>query len=110
MKSEIRNPKAERSPKLETRNMSLEFGLRASGFFRPSGFGFRILFLAYAPLLLADTNSDLADNIPPLRPPRGEIPPSWWEQHGGWVIAGGCFALVALAALIWWLTRPKPPV
>jgi hypothetical protein len=52
-KSEIRNPKSERSSKSETRNpkanpgpvMAAGFGLRASDFFRISGFGFRICFV-----------------------------------------------------------------
>ncbi len=50
------------------------------------------------------------DKIPPLLPPRGLMPPGFWEQYGAWVIAGGCALLVLLIALIWFLTRPKPPV
>src|SRR5580765_584735 len=48
MKSEIRNPKSERSPKAEGRNSSSRpnarrlFGFRHSDFFRISDFGFRI--------------------------------------------------------------------
>ena len=103
MKCEIRNPKSEIRKR--------QFELRHSGFFRISDFGFRIFtvtfVLFFAPLLLAATNSNLPADIPPLRPPRGEIPPSFWEQHGGWVIAGGCVALLVVAAAIWWLTRPK---
>ncbi len=48
------------------------------------------------------------DKIPPLQPPRGEIPPSFWEQHGVWLIALGAL-LAGLAALaIWVFRRPKP--
>ncbi len=50
------------------------------------------------------------DNIPPLRPPRPEIPPTFWEQHG-WSVAIGAVLLLALAgATVWFLTRPKRPV
>jgi hypothetical protein len=52
-----------------------------------------------------DTNE-----IPQLRPPRAEIPPGFWAQHGtmGLVIA---VVLAALAGLIvWWLTRPRAAV
>ena len=57
---------------------------------------------------LAATNLISADDIPPLRPARPELPPGFWEQYGGWVIAG-CVVLVVLAtAAIVWLSRPKP--
>src|SRR5580765_7868202 len=50
LKSEIRNPKSERNPNAEIRkadgrsDVSWNFGLRPSGFFRISDFGFRISF------------------------------------------------------------------
>jgi len=63
MKSENRNPKAERSPKCEGGNPKVEypstarsFGLRNSTFFRPSDFGFRI-FLLLACATVAAQNS-----------------------------------------------------
>ena len=67
-----------------------------------------LLPLLLASPLLAATNDANSDMIPPLLPPRGEIPPSLWELHGpGMVVGGFCFlSLVALA--IWWLVRPKP--
>jgi hypothetical protein len=43
-----------------------------------------------------------------LKPPRPEIPPSFWEQYGGWVIAGAMLAIIAIAFGIWLLLRPKP--
>jgi hypothetical protein len=48
-----------------------------------------------------------ADRIPPLLPPRGEIPPGFWEQHLWHVIAGGMLLLGLLAAAAWWWTRPR---
>jgi len=45
-----------------------------------------------------------------LHPPRAEIPPSFWEQSGGWVVAAGIL-LLALAGLAgWWLLRRRTPV
>jgi hypothetical protein len=58
--------------------------------------------------LFANTNYSRAEEIPKLRPPRGEIPLTFWEKNGRWVVSGGV-ALMALAgAGIWFLTRPKP--
>lgn len=48
--------------------------------------------------------------IPKLRPPRGEIPPSLWEQHGNLFILLAPVFLVFILALTWYLFRPKPPV
>jgi hypothetical protein len=49
------------------------------------------------------------EQIPPLRPPIGEIPPTFWEQHGLLVTVGGVVALVLIGIAVWFLTRPKPP-
>lgn len=48
------------------------------------------------------------DDIPPLRPPRGPIPPSLWEQYGFWIITGAVLVLLLLAAVIWLVLRPRP--
>jgi len=60
--------------------------------------------------LLAETNIVSGEEIPPLRPPRGEIPPSLVEQYGSWLIAGGVLAFVLAGTIIWFLMRPRPPV
>ncbi|HSU54765.1 MAG TPA: hypothetical protein VLT36_11955 [Candidatus Dormibacteraeota bacterium] len=57
---------------------------------------------------LGASNSPEADAIPPLRPPRGEIPLTFWEQYGAWMIAGSIFFLFLFAAVIWRFTRPRP--
>jgi len=49
------------------------------------------------------------DDIPPLRPPRAELPPTFWEQSGLWVITAGFLLLALAGAAIWFLTRPRPP-
>ena len=50
------------------------------------------------------------DELPPLRPPRGELAPTFWEQYELWVLAGGVLLLALVAFGIWVLTRPKRPV
>ena len=54
--------------------------------------------------------SPVGEQIPTLRPPRAEIPPTFWEQYGLWTVAGGVVLLVAVAVLIWFLRRPRPEV
>ena len=48
------------------------------------------------------------EEIPPLKPPRPELGPSFWAQHG-WIIPVA--VVVALGAIAFWITwrrRPKP--
>jgi hypothetical protein len=59
---------------------------------------------------LAATNLLEPNDIPRLRPPRGELPPTFWEQHGLAVSAGIVAFVALLAILVWYLRRPKPPV
>jgi hypothetical protein len=92
-----------------TGSTSLLFGARSSAF------GFRVSFAALALLILqsslsAATNSLDPDAIPPLRPPHAEIPPTFWEQHGLWVVVVGILLLALGCVAAWFLTRPKPPV
>ena len=64
------------------------------------------------PALLRAAEPNGASDLPAssLKPPRGEILPSFWEQHGTWIILGGIVILTLLATAIWLLLRPKPPV
>lgn len=48
------------------------------------------------------------EELPKLQPPLGEIPPTFWEQHGTTVMVSVPVAMVLLAAGIWLLLRPKP--
>jgi hypothetical protein len=48
-----------------------------------------------------------AETIPTLRPPRGEIPAGFWEQHGLLVVLVSVGCLLLVAAAVWWITRPK---
>jgi hypothetical protein len=53
----------------------------------------------------------LADGgLPPLQPPHGELPPTFWEQHRWVILAAALVALALLVLLILWLRRPKPAV
>jgi hypothetical protein len=94
---------------------SFLFGFRISAFLRDSDFGFRIFtsalcLLAPALSFCAATNTPTSDEIPSLRPPHAELPPSFWEQYGPWTILLGVLVLALVCAAIWFLTRPKPPV
>jgi hypothetical protein len=74
-------------------------------------FGCSFPLCVLAPMsVFAITNATPRDEIPPLRPPQGEIPPSFWEQHGAAVVVGCLVALALVGAAIWFLTRPKPRV
>jgi len=53
-------------------------------------------------------NSDLSNAIPVLLPPHGEIPPTFWEQHGWTLVMCGIVLLLLAEFLIWLLRRPKP--
>ena len=67
--------------------------------------------LALAPLTaIGATNLMGPNDIPPLRPPRAELPPTFWEQHGIAVLAGIVLFLILCGVLIWYSRRPKPPV
>jgi hypothetical protein len=48
------------------------------------------------------------EEAPKLQPPLGEIPPTFWEQHGVTVILGvGALVLFVVQGIWFWL-RPKP--
>lgn len=74
------------------------------------------LGLAFATLLahLAMAQNPGPDEIPPLRPPRGEIPQdqtlfTLWHDHPITVSLAGILLLFLAAALAWRLTRRKTP-
>jgi hypothetical protein len=49
------------------------------------------------------------EDIPPLRPPKPELTPGFWDQHGGWIALGAAILLLLLVLLVRVLTRKKPP-
>jgi hypothetical protein len=47
---------------------------------------------------------------PSLHPPHGELPPTFWEQHGLTVILIGLVLILLAGVTVWWWRRPKPAV
>ena len=103
-----RNPKSEQSP-----GGGCSFGVRVqnSDLFRISDFGLRIsksgrmaawvVMVIAAPALAADTEVKLL-------PPHGELPPTFWEQHGALAVIGALLVLGLIAVALWLWLRPKP--
>lgn len=72
---------------------------------------FGTFLLMWAASVQAATN-EIADpdRIPPLRGPKPEIPPGFWEQHGLLTVLA-TIAVIIVVALLWRvLSRSKPPV
>jgi uncharacterized protein DUF4381 len=63
-----------------------------------------------ASLIAQGTNAGPNGPIPQLRPPRGEIPPTFWEQNAGWVWASALAAVAMIGAAVWYARRPRPEV
>lgn len=71
-----------------------------------TGFNFFVVLAAFP----AFAQFDPEEKIPALNPARGEIQPTFWEQHGVLVILGGLLLLVLIGVGLWLLLRPKAPV
>ena len=56
------------------------------------------------------SQTNAPDVIPPLHPPRPEIPPGFWEQNGAWLIYCGCALVLGVLVVVYFLTRPRPPI
>jgi hypothetical protein len=119
-KSEARNSKQIRISKEQKGSKLLQpgefraFGFRIWNLFRISDFGFRVCGFAFlwvsAMSSPAATNLIDPDDIPLLRPPRGELAPTYWEQHGAWPVVLGGVGVLVVAAVVWLLLRPRPSV
>ncbi len=78
-------------------------GGQLTGFCRP------LLILAGTPLSLAALGTNQrSEEIPPLRPPRDLLPPTFLEQHGTALVVAAAVLLAGFSVLIWWLRRPRP--
>jgi hypothetical protein len=42
-----------------------------------------------------------------LRPPRAELPPGFWEQHGWWVALLSALGLAIVSLVAWLFSRPR---
>ena len=69
-------------------------------------------FLGAVSFLLAMRTQaqDDTNEIPQIRPPHAELPPTFWEQHSAGISVIGVLLLALLGLAVWWLTRPRPPV
>lgn len=56
-------------------------------------------------VIAADTNA-----LPSLAPAYGQIPPSFWDQHGTAIIIGSLALLAVVSVIVWKLLQPRPPV
>ena len=67
---------------------------------------FLFVLLISTPHLFGQSETNV---LPKLLPPYGQLPPTFWQQHGPAIIAGSV-ALVLVAGLgLWWICRQKPP-
>jgi hypothetical protein len=72
-------------------------------------FLFSIFYFLSAPTTLAQTNPELVDQIPPLRPPHAELPPGFWEKNGVWIAVAAAVLLYIAFHAIWFLRRQTGP-
>ena len=118
----VRNPErvasSSDSDGLKMRRRAPNSVIQISGFIRRSFDFNRLLSLAiclpflllfFPDALFAFTNSRPND-IPPLRLPRKEMPPTYWEQRGGVVAVSGVVLLGVIFAGIWLARRARPQV
>jgi hypothetical protein len=113
-KFEVRSSKETRIPQPRRFFSPLKIVTRFSDLLRVSEFGFRVLVGATVvfafPGFAATNISTAADGLSQLRPPRAEIPPTFWEIYGAWVIVGAVLFVALIGVAVWALTRPKPPI
>lgn len=48
------------------------------------------------------------DEIPPLKPPLPQVPPSYWEQNRVWILICVGVGSILVFLVIRWILRPKP--
>ncbi len=103
----MRKPKFERRMPKSCAGSVADFGTGTFSAFRPSAL--RVFVLAFVLTLgISGGAAPATNDIPALLPPRPELPPGFWEQHGRWVILGSAVLAILAAAGVWWLTRPRP--
>jgi hypothetical protein len=58
--------------------------------------------------LRAQTNVSATNTLPALAPPYGELPPTFWEQHGTSSALAGLGLIALVGSGLWLFLRPKP--
>lgn len=66
-----------------------------------------VLACLCASAIAAEPNGASDMPVSSLKPPRPEMPPTTWEQYGGWIIAGSVLAAGAISFAVWLRTCPK---
>jgi hypothetical protein len=59
-------------------------------------------------LVFLGSNAFAQEEAPKLQPPLGEIPPTFWEQHGLIVILATAGVILLVVLGIWFWLQPKP--
>jgi hypothetical protein len=68
------------------------------------------VFLFFVVFALSAFGQGHTNALPALAPPYGELPPTFWEQHGASILIVG-FLLVLLTVLfVWKMLQPRSPV
>jgi len=99
-KSEIRNPKQIQNSKL-AQMWKFGFQIRVSA----------LALAFFAHRAFCATNISAGDEeLARLRPPRAEIPPTFWERYNIWIIVGSLVILALIGIIVWIVTRPNPPI
>ena len=102
------NPRTRHPLTCRVQNADLEVGDRLEAC--PTRGGARSAKCSGWPLLWVPlaANAQLTNDIPPLRPPHSELPPTLWEQHGVWIALLGGLLLALAAYAVWRWRRPRP--
>ncbi len=73
-------------------------------------FPWTILFLLTVFPLRGQTNSEATNAPLTLSPPYGELPPTFFEQHGTVLMLGGLGIIALVAFGLWLIFRPRPTI
>jgi len=72
--------------------------------------GKKLLGLIVFCLVLVGSALAAGDDIPSLRPPRAELRPTFWEQHGWQIVLAAVLFAGLTAFFLTWRRGPKPSV
>lgn len=67
-----------------------------------------MLPLLFLTLAASSAFAQTPSKLPPLAPPHGELPPTFWEQHGATILIAGLTFILLAGLLVWRCLQPKP--